>query len=327
MGDYCSLLAFINQMNSIGIMHEFDISSLDIRTLKTLKLVHDLGSFSRAAEQLGQNQSTVSYAIDRLRTAFNDPLFVRQGRGVSPTLRCTELVARVEMILDQIAAMVEPTAFDASQARTDITLSCNHYERAVVLPSILRRLRKDAPGIRLKIMPSGVDGHRQLHRGACDLLLSPVLQGSERLFRRLLLEDRYVCVVHADHPLCGKTMSPADYGAVQHVLISYQGGWSPGHRQAAEAEGISTDVIIDLPSTSEVGRLIEGTDLVATIPLLLANTLGDSIVILESPFTGNLPVYQYWTTRTNLSPTHRWLRDMIAEEARRVTQGHGPGTR
>jgi len=172
-----------------------------------------------------------------------------------------------------------------------------------------------------------VDGHRQLHRGECDLLLSPVLQGSERLFRRLLLEDRYVCVVHADHALCGETMSPADYGAAQHVLISYQGGWSPGHRQAAEAEGISTDVIIDLPSTSEVGRLIEGTDLVATIPLLLANTLGDNIVILESPFTGDLPVYQYWTTRTNLSPTHRWLRDMIAEEARRVTQDHAPGTR
>lgn len=40
-------------------MKKFDLNELDFRTLRTLKLVHDLGSFTAAAERLSQNQSTI----------------------------------------------------------------------------------------------------------------------------------------------------------------------------------------------------------------------------------------------------------------------------
>ena len=63
------------------------IDPVDIGALRTLVLVYDLRSFSAAAERLNVNQSTISYTVERLRSAFQDPLFVRQGNGVTATER------------------------------------------------------------------------------------------------------------------------------------------------------------------------------------------------------------------------------------------------
>ena len=68
------------------------IDPIDIGILRTLVLVYDLQSFSAAAKRLDVNQSTISYAIERLRGAFGDPLFVRNGNGVTATERCAALV-------------------------------------------------------------------------------------------------------------------------------------------------------------------------------------------------------------------------------------------
>lgn len=69
-------------------MANSSIDPVDIGTLRTLVLVYDLQSFSAAAKRLDVNQSTISYAIERLRGALHDPLFVRSGNGVTATERC-----------------------------------------------------------------------------------------------------------------------------------------------------------------------------------------------------------------------------------------------
>src|SRR5690349_19759651 len=68
------------------------LDPVDIGALRTLVLVYDLRSFSAAAERLNVNQSTISYTVERLRVAFQDPLFVRQGNGVTATEHCAALV-------------------------------------------------------------------------------------------------------------------------------------------------------------------------------------------------------------------------------------------
>jgi DNA-binding transcriptional LysR family regulator len=295
-----------------------DLPGIDFRSLRALKLVHDLRSFSEAAERLGQNQSTISYVIRRLRDAFDDPLFVRQGRSIAPTPRCVEIVAGIERLFDQLADMVEPSAFDPSAAAVEVTISCNHYERAVILPRVVRRLRREAAGIRLRVRHAKMEGHDQLRRGECDLLLSPVASDGDGLFRRLLIEDSYVCVMDRSNPLAGGPVTVEAFATANHVFISYEGIWRPTYREVVEGRGIAARMVLDLPSTGEVGRLIAGTDLVATVTNLLARTYGQGLVIKPGPFDSQVRVYQYWTTRTHRSRVHRWLRDLIAEEAAAV---------
>jgi DNA-binding transcriptional LysR family regulator len=50
---------------------------LDLKLLRLVDLIYSTASVTRAAEQLGQSQPTVSIWLAKLRGALNDPLFVR----------------------------------------------------------------------------------------------------------------------------------------------------------------------------------------------------------------------------------------------------------
>src|SRR5262245_35475791 len=150
-----------------------DTLSIDFAALRVLRLVYNLQSFSKAAEALDVNQSTVSYTIDRLRDTFHDPLFVRQGGGIAPTQRCSEIVRKAGEILDDFEALVAPSEFVPSQAAGAVAISCNYYERYIVLPPFIRELRKLAPNVVVEIKTAAGQGPDLLKRGETDLLIGP----------------------------------------------------------------------------------------------------------------------------------------------------------
>jgi len=115
------------------------LDPVDIGALRTLVLVYDLRSFSAAAERLNVNQSTISYTVERLRGAFQDPLFVRQGNGVTATERCAALVDWARETIGQIEGLASPAKFDPAVAKGTVTISCNHHERQTLI-------RSSAPG-------------------------------------------------------------------------------------------------------------------------------------------------------------------------------------
>ena len=176
-------------------MENIDYSALSFKSLRTLKLIYELGSVTAAAIELGQNQSTVSYTLDQLRDALHDPLFVRSGRGVAATSRCHQLMPTVENLLRGFADLLQPLDFVPAEARLAVTISCNQYELQVVIPSLVKRLNRLAPHIHLTVIQSHVSGHQQLQRGQCDLLLSPVVREYEGLYKRPLFNERYVCLM------------------------------------------------------------------------------------------------------------------------------------
>ena len=76
-------------------MQNFDTLKLNGRRLKLLLLALDEGSVGRAAERLGLNQSTASHHLERLRQALGNPLFVKLGKGITPTDFAVSVAPRV----------------------------------------------------------------------------------------------------------------------------------------------------------------------------------------------------------------------------------------
>ena len=71
---------------------ENKLRGIDFASLETLRLVYLRMSFTSAAEELRIKQSSVSYTIDRLRRAFDDPLQV--SRDSSLLRKATTLTPR-----------------------------------------------------------------------------------------------------------------------------------------------------------------------------------------------------------------------------------------
>ena len=292
-----------------------DPMSVDFAALRVLRLVHDYGSFSRTAEVLGVNQSSVSYTIDRLRRAFGDPLFVRQGAGIVPTERCDEIVQDAARMLDAFQALSAPRDFDPAHAQAVITLSCNYYERATLVPHLVQRLRALAPGLRLRVITSTVRGREQLSRGESDLLIGPVRIADSAFFGRRLMGDRYVCVMAPDNPLADQPLDARLFAMAPQVVVTYGGNWRSRYLIEMEAAGLSPNMVLELPSPATLGAILPGTDLIATVPLRTARFFGAGLRIVACPFPAPFGLDLYWTARTHHSPMHRWLRGLIAQIA------------
>ena len=59
--------------------------------LIALNVLMEERNVTRAADRLGLTQSAASRMLGRLRATFDDPLFVRTSRGLTPTKRALDL--------------------------------------------------------------------------------------------------------------------------------------------------------------------------------------------------------------------------------------------
>ena len=89
---------------------------MDTRTLQTFLKVLDLGSFTKAAQELGYAQSTVTAQIRQLEDELGYPLFDRIGRNVF----LTESGKSFSAYAAEILRLSEQAQFIAKQAQDTV---------------------------------------------------------------------------------------------------------------------------------------------------------------------------------------------------------------
>ena len=75
------------------------ISTFDLNLFVILNAIYTQGSLTKAADVVGITQPAVSNALSRLRTKFNDDLFLRTGSGMIPTQKTENMIADIQNAL------------------------------------------------------------------------------------------------------------------------------------------------------------------------------------------------------------------------------------
>lgn len=296
-----------------------NLRTLDLNLLKTLDALLDERSVTRAASRLSLTQPAVSGMLNRLRDYFDDPLFIRAPHGIVPTTRAEELAAPVKRILADIDVLLQPAEFDPLTATLTFTLAATDYAlRAVVVPFIAA-LKVQAPGIRVRVVPVGSDRLvSQLERGSVDVaLITPHTTPSE-LHSRALYEERYVCMMRADHPDAGKPITLDRFCALEHVLVSYEGESFRGVTDGAlENIGLTRCVALSVSNFLVLPDVLVISDMIAVVPSRIAeNQTG--MFVCETPVT--VPGFtksMAWHGRTHRNPAQAWLRGLLLETSQR----------
>ena len=110
------------------------------------------GSLSAAARALGMAQPTLGRQVDGLEQELGIVLFERVGRGLTLTPSGLELLEHVRD-MGEAAGRVSMTALGQSQAlEGTICISASETYAAVLLPSIIAKLRILEPGIQVEIV-------------------------------------------------------------------------------------------------------------------------------------------------------------------------------
>ena len=293
-----------------------ELAQVDLRSLEVLVMVSDTGSFSKASIAMEVSQSTISYTVDRLRRAFSDPLFVRQGNQLTETEKCRDLVSSSREVVNRMRAMATPEEFDPVSAEGLITISCNHHERFLLMPAFVRALQTAAPHVGLVLLESAVIGKRQLKENAADVVLGPVKILGEGYLRRRMFTDHYTCLMDRSNPLSEGELTLERYSRAAHVTVTHNGQWQALYLDTLRVHGIELRPRLVVPSHDSLQLMLEGTDLVATIPHRLATVFAERLVVRRFPIHIPIEIDMYWTERTHRSGLHNWARQLLVDVAR-----------
>lgn len=88
----------------------YDLKRFDLNLLVIFECIYQHLSISKAAEMLFITPSAVSQSLQRLRTQLNDPLFVRAGKGMTPTTIAVNLHQHLSKNLNQIEQTINMMA-------------------------------------------------------------------------------------------------------------------------------------------------------------------------------------------------------------------------
>lgn len=300
------------------------LATTDLNLLVAFDALVAEGNVTRAAERVGLTQPAMSHALARLRKVVGDPLFLRTPQGMTPTPRAVELVEPVRRALAEIErALHQPHRFDPAGAQRTFTLACVDFGSLVVLPPLLARLRKEAPGVDLVVRQLRNESiEKQLADGDVDLAIS-VLYGQDDawMVSRRLFDDRFVCVLREGHPALAAPLDLDAFCALDHALIAPRGRRGGFVDTALARLGRRRRVALAIPHFLAAPIVIAGSDLILTLPERIARSFAAMLPlrIVDPPLeVEGFTMSAYWHELAARDTAHAWLRGLVVDVCRAV---------
>lgn len=294
-----------------------DLKEFDLNLLLVFDQLLKDRNLSRVAVNLGVTQPAVSRSLKRMRLLLGDELFCRTGRGMEPTAYALHLAEPIRHALESLQrAISEEYAFDPARSRRNFVLRLTEIGELFILPRLMRMLSVQAPYVMITVVRNSLDSLKfEMEDGQIDLAVGLIEHLETGFFSRQLLEQGYVCVFRSQHPLAGKKLSLEDFEAADHVVVDSS---DTGHAlidEMIERQGIKRRVKLRVPDYGTLERLLQSTDLIATVPEALIHPDVAPLALAYSPHPlslPRLPIRQLWHQRFHRDPGNRWLRELIA---------------
>lgn len=295
------------------------LNNMDLNLLRVFQAIADEKSLTLAGDRLHLSQPAVSYALRRLRTIFNDPLFIRTRTGMQPTPSALELAKPISRALQAVQdALSYAEQFAPARSTRMFTLSMTDAAEMVFLPPMCEYMRAHAPLARMhveQVPKSAIE--EALRTGQLDFAIGnlPLLKSATR--HALLFSETYVCLTRKRAGLpVGKVLGVDDFLALSHVQV--QSAESSHHQleDVLRAQGIHRPIALDIPHFSVLPSILARSDLAVTLPLRIArmfNAAGQ-FSLYELPVAiPEVEVTLHWHPDFEDDAGNRWMRQVIVD--------------
>lgn len=309
------------------MMNESQLMRLDLNLLLPFVLLHEERHAGRVAARLNLSPSAVSHALRRLRSTFDDPLFVPGPRGMAPTARAEALAPLARDLVAQAEAlMASSTPFDPATSRRRFRIGAPDAAIATMVPALVERLAGEAPGIDLSLVtvlpaprtigPEEAWSHviEQLDGGQLDAAILPYRPLSPRIEGRHIHDEQFAVAFRRGHPF-GDKRSLSAFAEASHILVSATGDPSGLVDRALAEKGLSRRIALTVPHFFMALDVIGRTDLIGAIPRRFAMHHADAfgLDVAELPVPQpESPIYALALKAAIADRGIAWLLDQLA---------------
>lgn len=320
-------------------MNDVHIGSLDLNLLRVFDALIEARSATRAGERLGLSQSAISHALGRLRYFLKDELFVRGPDGMQATARAAEIAPRLRQGLLQLELALSPSDFVPTETTRRFTFTCTEYAGAVVLPAFVARLRAEAPGAEVRVLPSNLGVAESLRAGRADLAIGSYRRLPEWAAAEPLMRDTRVWVINADHPAAKEELTLERLAQLPHLVISATAederaidGYVVDHglermvtrsdagvlQGVLAARGLRRTVAVTTPHFLAALVSIGQSDIAALLPRRLAEAFKARfrLKLIDPPYPSPaFEIMSIWHREFGEQPAIIWARKILREVA------------
>ena len=283
----------------------------DLSLLAVFDVVYRERNLTRAAQLLSLSQSAVSHALARLRERLDDPLFVRQGRGVIPTPRAEQLAPGVQAALARLDEALRPGGgFDPARDLRRLTVAMADEIEPMALPQLMRGLRAVAPQAQLaSVRVDRASLRADLVAGRIDLCVD-VARPTESEIVHAPWRRHHLCVVSARR----RHLDVDGYLAADHIAVSSRRTGPTMEEFALGRLGLQRRVALRCQNYEAACRVVVESGLLLTMPREQAQPLRRALGFHILPMPMELPPFElhlYWHRQAEGLPAVRWLREHL----------------
>ncbi|OUR69863.1 LysR family transcriptional regulator [Marinomonas sp. 42_23_T18] len=295
-----------------------DLHQIDLNLFILFDALYRHQSVSLAAEELCISQSAFSHALSRLRKRMNDELFIRVNNQMQPTPRAQEIAKHLKQALPFIHNAINTSdIFDASIDTSEFKISATDYTEFSLLPRLVGQINQQAPKVTLTVIGAKAS-HPLTHLENNDvdfaLGFSHEIETSSIIECFTWLTDSYCTVARKDHPALKQGLDLETFLSLSHVRISPWGEKQGVVDQVLAQHKLTRHVALQLPSVLVAPHTIINSDLILTMPRLIAEQVSKQIDI--QIFTPPIPIPDYhlniyWHKINSDKASFKWMKGLF----------------
>ena len=263
-----------------------------LRQLQAFCHAASFGSMTRAAEQLLISQPAVSLHVRELEHELGTVLFERNGPRIalSPAgERFYELAARLVEGMDGLDREFARALDNLDSG--EVRVASGDAGANFVLPRVVRRLRRDHPGIRVSLRACRLGAGLDLLRAEdVELAMGAREPVSEEFEYRPVLSYDLVLIVPRDHPLAGRdSATPQEIAGSPIVVPDFVAHGLRAGQEPLRHFDVEANVAIEVGGWDVVEHYVAAGFGVAFYP---------SFCVSEGSGVSVVPLEQYYPKRT-----------------------------
>lgn len=297
-----------------------NLASIDLNLLIALQALLEEESVGRAARRIGLSQPATSHALRRLRNLLDDELLVRVGGRMQLTARAESLLHPLQDALASVSELLADEGFDPATSHRTFRLFVADNAVDVLLPALLAKLRKLAPGVRIDLYPwpAREKDPAELAR-SIDAAIACVAEAFPGFYRQRLFTDHDLCVFRCRRPKSAGLREEAAFLQAGHVAVRVRASGEDPVDTWLKAEGRRRNIALTVPHYLQALHAVARSDLIAVIPERLIRAYAAPLHLnwLQLPLdAGTFDEFLLHPARTHADPGCVWLRSILMDIGR-----------
>lgn len=295
-------------------------NKLDLNLIKIFFVLYQELNTTKAAERLHLSQPAVSRSLQKLRDAFNDPLFVRAQHGLKATEKAELLASQLPPIWNELADCINFHNQFTPKLLTG-TLRCAFHPSILseITKELFVRIHNQAPNVQLVVSVWDEGTAQSIVQNEIDfgVSLSPISVSKQVAQKPLQPMNSYIYMCK-NHPLSKQQIVPADFAAYPTVLLHAPGynEFSSNIERMLHAYKVTPNIVARVQHPDAVMHIVANSQLLhPSIGLykgLHSPAIEYQVAMLNgAPVIFDLSFFHHYRHSNN--PLHQWLYKQISE--------------